>query len=63
MFEIIEIKNYDTNSRYGTDWHTDYFIKTDQEMTIQEIIEKCKACGECTLEKSENGYILKTVMY
>ena len=34
MFELIEVKNYDTHHRYGTDWHTDYIIKSDEELKI-----------------------------
>lgn len=63
MFEITEIKNYDTHHRYGTDWHTDYIIKSDEELNIGQVIEKCNACGKCTLKKTENGYILETIMY
>lgn len=31
MFEVIDIKNYDTHYRYGTDWNTDYICKTDEK--------------------------------
>ena len=39
MFELIEVRNYDTHHRYGTDWHTDYIIKTDEKLNniIKEI--------------------------
>lgn len=63
MFEIISIKNYDTYHSYGTDWHTDYAIKSNEKLSINDIIKKCNASGECELEKTDNGYILKTVMY
>ena len=34
MFEVVEIKKYDTYHSYGTDWHTDFYIKTNEEHTI-----------------------------
>lgn len=68
MFEVVEIKNYDTRHRYGTDWHTDYIIKTDEEFDIDKMFDKLKELGhspygEITLEKTDDGYIYKAVMY
>lgn len=63
MFRLIEIKNYDTYHKYGTDWHTDYIIESDEKLSINDIVEKCKASGVCRLEKTDNGYILRTAMY
>ena len=42
MFELTEVKNYDTHHRYGTDWHTDYYIKTDEKLTFDEVIRKLR---------------------
>lgn len=70
MFELIEIRNYDTHHRYGTDWHTDYIIKTDENLNIDEVIEKLQElgkepCGSCKLRSVEgtNEIILETIMY
>ena len=70
MFELIEIKNYDTRHSYGTDWHTDYIIKTDEDLNIQELIKKLQElgqqpCGNCKLKKVEgkNEIILETITY
>lgn len=70
MFEVVEIKNYDTHHRYGTYWHTDYIIKTDENLNINEVIEKLQAlgknpCGECKLRKVDerDKIILETIMY
>ena len=68
MFEVVEIKNYDTHHTYGTDWHTDYIIKTDKKYTVSTIIEELEKkdysiCGNILLEKTEGGYILKTILY
>ena len=70
MFELIEIRNYDTHHRYGTDWHTDYIIKTDENLNINEVIEKLQElgknpCGSCKLRavKETNEIILETIMY
>lgn len=70
MFELIEIRNYDTHHRYGTDWHTDYIIRTDENLNINEVIEKLQElgknpCGECKLRevKETNEIILETIMY
>lgn len=70
MFEIIEVKNYDTHHRYGTDWHTDYIIKTDENLNINEVIEKLQElgknpCGVCKLRKVDerDEIILETIMY
>lgn len=68
MFEVIEIKNYDTYHSYGTDWHTDFVIKTDEEHTTQTLFERLKELnyspyGQISSEKTEDGYIYKTVMY
>lgn len=68
MFEITEIKNYDTHHSYGTDWHTDYVIKTDEEHTIDTLFDKLKQMnhnpyGVTTIVKIDTGYIYKTVMY
>ena len=46
MFELIEIRNYDTRHRYGTDWHTDYHIETDENLNINEVIEKLQELGK-----------------
>lgn len=45
MFEIIEIKDYDTHHRYGTDWHTDFIIKTDEEHDTDSLFHKLKELG------------------
>lgn len=71
MFELIEIRSYDTHHRYGTDWHTDYIIKTDEEIkTIDEVIERLNKMdkypfGACKLKfvKERNEIILETIMY
>ena len=70
MFELIEIRNYDTHHGYGTDWHTDYIIKTDENLNINEVIEKLQElgkepCGSCKLRAVEetNKIILETIMY
>ncbi len=68
MFEVKEIKNYDTYHRYGTDWHTDFIIETDEEHTTMSLFEKLKDLGyspygDISSEKTETGYIYKTVMY
>lgn len=70
MFELIEVRNYDTHHRYGTDWHTDYIIKTDENLNINEVIEKLqelgkKPCGACKLRKVDkrDEIILETIMY
>lgn len=70
MFKLIEVRNYDTHHRYGTDWHTDYIIKTDENLNIDEVIEKLQElgknpCGACELKKVEgkNEIVLKTIMY
>lgn len=63
MFEIVKKESYDTHHSYGTDWHFDYTIKSDEDLSIDEVIEKCAAYGVCELEKTEDGYILRTKMY
>ena len=68
MFEVVEIKNYDTHHSYGTDWHTDFIIKTDEKHDIDSLFNKLKELGhspygQITLEKTPDGYIYKTVMY
>lgn len=70
MFELIEIRSYDTHHRYGTDWHTDYIIKTDENLNINEVIEKLQELGknpygECKLRKVDerDEIILETIMY
>lgn len=70
MFELIEVRNYDTHHRYGTDWHTDYIIKTDENLNINEVIEKLQElgknpCGACKLRKVDerDEIILETIMY
>ena len=70
MFEVVEIKKYDTYHSYGTDWHTDYIIKTDENLNINEVIEKLQElgknpCGACKLRKVEGKeeIILETIMY
>ncbi|MGN1153821.1 MAG: hypothetical protein ACI4S3_07310 [Candidatus Gastranaerophilaceae bacterium] len=68
MFEVVEIKRYDTYHSYGTDWHTDFIIKTDEEYDIKQIFNKLKDLGyspygQLSLEKTDDGYIYKTVMY
>lgn len=68
MFEVVEIKNYDTHHRYGTDWNTDYYIKTDEEHTMESLFEKLLNLGHSpygvtTVEKTKDGYIYKTIMY
>lgn len=68
MFEVLEIKNYDTHHRYGTDWHTDYIIKTDDVHDTDSLFHKLKelgydASGVISSEKTPDGYIYKTVMY
>lgn len=68
MFEVVKIIKYDTCHSYGADWHTDFVIKTDEEHTTQTLFERLKALnyspyGEITVEKTQDGYIYKTVMY
>lgn len=70
MFELVEIRSYDTHHRYGTDWHTDYIISTDEKLNIDEVIAKLNELGkypsgECKLRKVEGRYeiILETIMY
>lgn len=70
MFELIEVRNYDTHHRYGTDWHTDYIIKTDEKLNIDEVIKKLQEIGinpygECKLKKVDerDEIILETIMY
>ena len=70
MFELTEVKNYDTHHRYGTDWHTDYYIKTDEKLTFDEVIRKLRElkhnpCGECKLivDEEKNEMVLETIMY
>ena len=68
MFEVVEIKNYDTHHRYGTDWHTDYVIKTDEEYHIDGLYNRLKELGHdpsgvISSVKTPDGYIYKTVMY
>lgn len=64
MFKVVEIKNYDTHHRYGTDWHIDYHVESDKELTLDEVIEELKKlghepCGCVSLEEN----VLKTTMY
>ena len=70
MFELVEVKNYDKYYSFGTDWHTDYYIKCDQDLNIDEVIENLnklgyKPCGQCTLKTwiDKQDMILETVMY
>jgi hypothetical protein len=68
MFEVVEIKNYDVRNRWGTDWHTDFIIKTDEEHTTDTLFERLKKLnyspyGQVSSEKTQNGYIYKAVMY
>ena len=68
MFKVEKIVNYDTYHSYGTDWHTDFYIKTDEEHTIDTLFERLKALnyspyGDITVEKTEDGYIYKSRMY
>lgn len=68
MFEVVDIKNYDTHHWYGTDWNTDYYIKTDEEHTMESLFEKLlnlghSAYGVTKVEKAKDGYIYKTIMY
>ena len=70
MFELIEVRNYDTHRRYGRDWHTDYIIKTDENLNINEVIEKLQKLGKnpygaCKLRKVDerDEIILETIMY
>ena len=68
MFEVIETKRYDTHHRYGTDWHTDYIIRTDEEHDTDSLFNRLKELGYdpygvVSIEKTPDGYIYKTVMY
>lgn len=69
MFEVIEIKNYDTHHRYGTDWNTDYICKTDEKINdLTALIKKVESvgyspCGSCSMEEKDGNIILKTAMY
>lgn len=70
MFKLIEIRNYDTHHRYGTDWHIDYIIKTDENLNINEVIEKLQELGKnpsgvykLRTVKETNEIILETIMY
>ena len=68
MFKVKEIKNYDTYHRYGTDWHTDFIIETNEQHDTDSLFNRLKklgydASGVVSSEKTETGYIYKTVMY
>ena len=70
MFKLIEVRNYDTHHRYGTDWHTDYIIKTYENLNINEVFEKLQELGKNPyglhkLRKVDerNEIILETIMY
>ena len=67
-FEVVETKRYDTHHSYGTDWHTDYIIKSDEEHTTETLFYRLKELGYdpygvVSSEKTPDGYIYKTVMY
>ena len=67
-FEVVETKRYDTHHTYGTDWHTDYIIKTDEEHDTDSLFYRLKELGYdpygvVSSEKIPGGYIYKTVMY
>ena len=68
MFEVVEIKNYDTHHGGGTDWHTDYIIKTGEKHDTDSLFNMLKELGYSpygvvACEKTQDGYIYKTVMY
>ena len=68
MFEVKNVKNYDEHHSYGTDWVTEYEINSNEELTIDEVIQKLLDSGHSpyganSMKKTENGYILKAVMY
>ena len=69
MFELLGIKQYDTHHRYGTDWHFDYVIKTDEKITsIDEVVKKLKEIGQnpsgqLTLKILKDEIILETIMF
>lgn len=68
MFTVVEVKQYDSHSSYGTDWHTDYYIESDEQLDIDRVIDRLtnaghNVYGECTLTKTNNGYKLQTIMY
>lgn len=71
MFKVVEIKNYDIHHRYGTDWHTDYEIETDEKFnTIDEVLEKMKELGHNVYGEikmktwhNENKIVIESIMY
>ena len=64
MFELVEIKNYDTYHSYGTDWHTDCHFKTNKKLNLYETIGELKKLGhEPAGALSLNKNVLKTVMF
>lgn len=68
MFDIVEIKKYDTYQKYGIDWHIDYICITDECIKdIDKLIEKIrelgyKPTGICQKVNYEDYTILKTTM-
>lgn len=70
MFEVIDIESYERRTAYGIEYHTNYAIETDEELSIDEVMEKLTqagqvVCGQCKLKRYEykNELILETVMF
>ena len=70
MFKIIDIESYDRRTAYGVEYHTNYAIETDEELSIDEVIAKLTqegqvVCGQCKLKsyKAQGTLILETVMF
>ena len=57
MFELIEVRNYDTHHRYGTDWHTDFIIKTDEEHDIDSLFNRLKELVESQIAENNQKYV------
>lgn len=70
MFKVVDVENYDRRTAYGIEYHTNYVIESDEELSIDEVIEKLTqegqvVCGQCKLKRYEykNELILETVMF
>ncbi len=69
MIELLEVKNYDKHHHYGTDWVTEFILKSDEELTLDKAFEWLKdnnysPYGACEFKKiDDNKYLYKTVMY
>lgn len=71
----LEIRSYDVNRRYGTDWVTEYVYITDKNLSLDEfetVLKDEEVCGAIRYFKKvmnfTNGqklykHICKAVMY